>query len=89
MGSLSLSQVAHFCVNLSRKARGNAPINPRKRIPDIFCKDCPKPRKTGKMQENVNRRKRNGRFFCEDEMHLVIDRDIIFDQKADRLYTAS
>ena len=41
------------------------------------------------MQENVNRRKRNGRFFCEDEMHLVIDRDIIFDQKADRLYTAS
>ena len=24
----------------------NGLINPRKRIPDIFCKDCPKPRKT-------------------------------------------
>ena len=35
----------------------------------FFCKDCPKLRKNGKMLENVNCRKRNGRFLCEDEIH--------------------
>ena len=36
----------------------------------IFCaRIVQNHEKTGKMQENVNRRRRNGRFLCDDDIH--------------------
>ena len=41
----------------------------RRKIPDFFGDDRSKPEK---FQENGNRRRRNGRFFCEDGDHKNI-----------------
>ena len=43
--------------------RDNALINPRKRIPDILCKDCPKPRKNGKNARKRQSSQKKRPFF--------------------------